>query len=382
MLNFEMNGKKMKETVNKVLTVINKKYVGSLTWVAIENVGKDRIKMTAYADEVLLTCYADAWVNTEGKLAIEYDDLKLLTTLTGSICMTETESGIQVKAGKKTLTMAKHPIEECYGYGLKPDMTPVYRMKESVFTDVVKKLSRFVNTDKNNYNHALSTINMNLAEKRFYALDGHRIAWFNMDLEKESDLKNYLIASKTQALLKKVLSAKSNKDVFFMENKKYIQIKTEDFEILQKKMQVEYFDIKRMFDNQYIGTINVETVDLLNIAKYNVALMKQCKDAKVPMLMNICNDSCYTYFNNGKVASFDELEALENTFNTDLMIGLNPIYIKDVCETADSENLLLSFVSEKSAVLVEAENYGYLVLPIHIAKNEKLVTQFKNMIAA
>ena len=62
----------------------------------------------------------------------------------------------------------------------------------------------------------------------------------------------------------------------------------------------------------------------------------------------------------------DEIEN-SNFYGKDITIGFNPYYILDTLKIADSDDVKLELINPKACMMIKAETYSFLVLPINMA---------------
>lgn len=107
---------------------------------------------------------------------------------------------------------------------------------------------------------------------------------------------------------------------------------------------------------------------MLEMAKYNNELrVNDGKDA--PVVFHSENGGLYSYIKTHKYEAFDEIVTSENNMKSDLYIAFNPSYIADAFSIVDSDEPECVGINAKSPIVINGDEYSFLILPINIKNN-------------
>lgn len=364
MLNITVDGKELKEIIEKVECNMLKKFnVSDLGRIILkaEN-GKLTASSTTVKNWLFVTMDRRIDVLEEGQILIDKEDFKVITRMTGDVTIAESDNNIIVKNGKKTITLIKYSLE---GYPVLEAETGTNKLqfKESDLLEILTNMTVFCADNENN--KIMQCINFNLSNRRIEALDGYRIAIRTIDdTEKLDQDGNVLLHMETLKDLKKSLDKKSDALVTIAEGEKSIVITGKNFTYHQRKTEGEYFRVSPMLNTCYDFSLNADTTEALEHFKYytdNVI----AKSDRQPVLLKIGNDKVITYGRNTRFETSDELEIADFS-GKELTIGFNPYFLVDALKIADSDNVKISGNNCKAPIMIEAEKYSFLVLPVNI----------------
>lgn len=363
MLNIIVDGKELKDIIEKVSAVMLKRVtVPTLGWVILKAEG---VKLSASVTSI------ETWleVNTdyftclsEGEIAIDKADLKVITRMTGDVNIIESDENIIVKNGKKTITLYKYNLSN-YPELEAEENTEKLKYTESELLETVNNLSVFCSD--NEQNKMFQVINFNLKDSRVEALDGHRIGLKRIE-DTETLCNNGSVMLHIMAVkdLKKALDKKSNNVVTIAEGEKYIVITGKNFTYYQRKIEGEYFKVGQMLNNDFSFSFKVGATETLEHFKYYTDNVISKTDRK-PIILKIGNDKIITYGRNARFETSDEFEITDFS-GKELTIGFNPYFLVDALKIADSDNVRIDGNNCKAPIMIEADKYSFLVLPVNI----------------
>lgn len=374
MMKFTMNAKELKSMIEKALAIVPKKvYLHALECVQIE-VNEGTVYFSGTDLEMFLTCKTDkAYECKNGKILIDGADLKMLIKLAGEITIEEEEDIVKITAGKKTLRMGTVPVEDFPAFPEIEDEENLGVIPGNDFLDAVTNLANFLG--QNEVNKMLTFYNLNFKESRIYASDGNVIGWKNLLLDSKSENVDFCILGNSLPVFKKVLNAKSTDDFSLSETEKYIQITGTDFTYIQRRLDGKYFDFSRFLNTDCQYSFDVEAEDLMEAVKYDCTIAN--KTDKIPLLFSISSEKLITYYFNGKYEVMDKIEISNGNFDSEMLIGFNPFYWQNILSVADADVLHVQISHPKAPALMNADKYGFLLLPVNLNGHEKNVQRFR-----
>lgn len=374
MMKFTMHTKELKNMIEKALTVVPKKVaIHALECVKIE-VSEGTVFFSGTDLEMFLVCKTDkAYECKNGKILVDGADLKMLTKLAGEITIEEEENTVKITAGKKTLRMGTVSVEDFPAFPEIADAENLGVIPDNDFLDAVTNLANFLGQSK--ANKMLMVYNLNFKESRIYASDGSVIGWKNLSLDSKSELVDFCILGSSLPTFKKVLNVKSTDNLSLSETEKCIQITGTDFTYTQRKLDGKYFDFSRFLNTDCQYSFDVETKELMEAVKYDCTISN--KTDKIPLLFSISSEKLITYYFNGKYEVMDKIEISNGNFNSEMLIGFNPFYWQDILSVADADALHVQISHPKAPALMNADKYGFLLLPVNLDGHEKNVQRFR-----
>lgn len=364
MLNIIVEGKELKEIIEKAqCAMLKKSQFSSLGWIILKAEDK-KLSASVTSLETWLEVNTDYFTSVEdGKIAIDKEDLKVITRMTGDVNIIEADENIIVKNGKKTITLNKYDLSD-YPELEAEETTEKLKYTESELLETINNLSVFCSD--NECNKMMHVINFNIKESRIEALDSHRIGLKRIeDTEKLVDDGNILLHMAAVKDLKKALDKKSNNMVTIAEGEKYIVISGKDFTYHQRITEGIYYKVSQMLNSSYDFSFNADMETMLDHFKYytdNVI----AKSEHTPIFLKIANDKLISYGRNNRFETSDEME-IKDFSGKELTIGFNPYFLVDALKIADADNIAISGNNAKAPIFIEADKYSFIVLPVNIS---------------
>lgn len=366
MMKITVDGKELKGIIEKVECNMLKKFnVSDLGRIILkaEN-GKLTASSTTVKNWLFVTMDRLVNVIEEGQVAIDKEDFKVITRMTGDVTIAESDNNIIVKNGKKTITLIKYSLE---GYPVLEAETGTNKLqfKESDLLEILTNMTVFCADNENN--KIMQCINFNLSNRRIEALDGHRIAIRTIDdMEKLDQNGSILLHMETLKDLKKSLDKKSDALVTISEGNKHIIITGKDFTYYQHITEGQYFNVGNMIDFYGDYSFKADREEMLSHIKYYTDNVISKSD-HLPIVLKVENEKVISYAHNVRFETSDELE-IKDFYGKETVIGFNPYFLLDALKIADVDNVSIKGVNSKSPIMIEGENakYSFLVLPVNI----------------
>lgn len=363
MLNIIVDGKELKDIIEKASAAMLKKVtVPTLGWVVLKAEG-GKLSASVTSIETWLEVNTDYFTClSDGEIAIDKEDLKVITRMTGDVNIIETDENIIVKNGKKTITLCRYDVSD-YPKLESEENAEKLKYTESELLETINNLSVFCSDNENN--KIMQCINFNLKDSRIEALDGHRLGLKRIeDTETLCNDGSVMLHIMVVKDIKKALSKKSNNVVTIAEGEKYIVITGKNFTYYQRKIEGEYFRVGQMLNTDYAFSCKADTTESLEHFKYYTDNIIAKADRK-PIILKIGNDKIITYGRNARFETSDEFE-ITDFCGKELTIGFNPYFLVDALKIADSDNVRIGGNNCKAPIMIEADKYSFLVLPVNI----------------
>ena len=284
---------------------------------------------------------------------------------------TETESKINIKCGKKTVSIPRYNNVDVFLPSMDETETKIMSVKENWLLDTIVNLATY--TSDNDCQKIMQVFNFNTKSKRVEALEGHRIGMRTLENQTiyettENPFDTVKIHNKCVTVFKKIMDKKSENEIVIYQDKKYIKLEGKDFTYVIHRIDGEYFKVDQMLsiseDFKFIPDRN----EFLEVMKYNADLIKTSGCGKHPVVLYGANGNLYSYINAVKYEAFDELETSESNMK-DMYIGFNPQFLADVFSVVDSDNPICIGTSPKAPMLIYGNEYSFLVLPVNFGND-------------
>ena len=367
MLKLKINARELKTITEKVICNVEKSKIEILECIKIES-KENTLYFSTTNMERFLTVKTDNYIPiTDGTICINNKDFSLLLKMKNEIELTEQDGVLLVRNGNKTLKMKLQDVESFPEFP-KEEVKNVLKMPESELAEVLKNLYSWTHQDGNR--PTMTCYNFNLQYKRVEALDGFRIGMksFDADYIIDADTKSFTLQNKAHNSLKKAISEKGSNIITLGINEKYVSIIGKDFEFYNRKIDGEYFDVQKTLPMEHKHSFEVNTEELKQITQYNVDLLKK-SDNKSHMLFYGKENTLQTYFRTEKFETIDKINAENLSIDKELLIAFNPIYITEALKLADTEQVRIELCTNISPMMMYADKYSFLVLPVRITES-------------
>lgn len=375
MLKFTMNAKDLKGIMEKGLTAIDKKslldslkklYLQVQTDGTVKALGTDMKHFVEVRTN-------NAWNTSPGVLGIDIDDIKIISKMSGDVTLedvsTETQQRINVKCGKKTVTIPRYANTDIFLPAIDETETHVLTVEENWLLETIVNLSLFA--DGTDINEMMDVFNFNTKQKRVEAMDGHRIGMRTLENQKivaetENPFDTVKLHVKCLPVFKKIMDKKSDTEVKVYQDQKFIRIEGKDFTYVIRRVDGKYFNIEQILTDSRDFVFNADREKMLAVMKYNADMVKQ---EKHPTIFHTENGKLYSFLRTSRYETFDEIETENIKMSNDLFIGFNSHYLVDILSVIDSENPTFRGSKRKAPMFIDGNEYSCLILPIDMGFN-------------
>lgn len=389
-MKFEINEKTMKNILEKAVAAIDKKSSLDMLKRLYFNVNENTLEIMVqnYNTETIQLALYENILNIggeNGKFAIHVDDVPIITKMKDIITMSIEEDGkLYVKSGKKKVNIPLYEYTET-------EIEPLQIGKEenllnipcNEFIETCLSLSIFA--EKESPNELLNVIKLDGKNSRMIALDGHRMAIKHLKDEyiaENNIVGDVMLHVYTVPILKKIISKKDCKNLSISFDGKYIVLRNNDFELIIKNVEGQYFKVDQWLVGNGKGrSFSCNRKELLNIMKYDCDITK--KEDKIPVVFYQSNGKMNVYCKSSRYECIDTLETKESYIQDDFMIGFNPQYYIDALEIVNENDVMIEFNNPKYPAFINTEEYIFLILPVNIncAKDGQLMEHVKKAVA-
>jgi len=360
----------LKTLLEKVLPVTDKKMLPSISGVLLRSKNNVLSATTTNLSNHLTVNTKDYTAIEDDTILIKLSEIAIMTKLSGELQIESLDTfEAIVKSPKKSITINLLDVEMFITLPENTETEVNMTMKETDFLRSINKLITFTSSNENN--KVMECYNIDFNHSRMEALDGHRIGIndLNITINSNNTLKAILINNSINSNLKKVLSSKTENNITFTKSDKYLYIVGENFEYIQHNGDEVYYKIDQMLFTDYEFKINIEAADLMEIAKFNIDMLKADITEKKPMAIYYNNETQqhYVYMNTGSHKTVDKLETIKSEMkNKDFTIAFNPKFIYEALKCIDDKQVEIIGMNPKAPILIKGDNELYLVLPVNM----------------
>ena len=372
MMKFTMNAKELKAMMEKGLAAIDKKVtLDSLKKLYMQVEEDGTVKMWGTDMEHFAEIRTNnAFDTSPGILGINIDDIKIISKMNGDVTLedisTEKQQRINVKCGKKIVTIPRYANTDIFLPAMDDTETHILSVAENWLLETIVNLSLF--TAGTDVNKMMDVFNFNTKQKRIEALDGFRIGMRSLEnqniiVETENPFDTVKLHVKCLPVFKKIMDKKSDSEVKVYQDQKFIRVEGKDFTYIIKRVDGQYFNIEQMLTNSRDFVFNVDREEMLNVMKYNADMVKA---EKKPTILHSENGKLYSFLRTSRYETFDEIEAKNLTMNDDLFIGFNSHYLVDVLSIVDSDKPVFRGSKRNAPMFIDGNEYSFLILPANV----------------
>lgn len=372
MMKFTMNAKELKAMMEKGLAAIDKKVtLDSLKKLYMQVEEDGTVKMWGTDMEHFAEIRTNnAFATSPGVLGIDIDDIKIISKMSGEVTLedisTEKQQRINVKCGKKIVTIPRYANTDIFLPAMDDTETHILSVAENWLLETIVNLSLF--TAGTDVNKMMDVFNFNTKQKRIEALDGFRIGMRSLEnqniiVETENPFDTVKLHVKCLPVFKKIMDKKSDSEVKVYQDQKFIRVEGKDFIYIIKRVDGQYLNIEQMLTNSRDFVFNVDREEMLNVMKYNADMVKA---EKKPTILHSENGKLYSFLRTSRYETFDEIEAKNLTMNDDLFIGFNSHYLVDVLSIVDSDKPVFRGSKRNDPMFIDGNEYSFLILPVNV----------------
>lgn len=385
MMKFTMNAKDLKIMMEKGMAAINKKAtISTLTRLYFQTNEKGIVKIWGTDMEHWTEVRTNnAYDVQPGVIGIDVEDIKIISKMSGEIILEDVttedmEVGkINIKCGKKIITIPRYQNTDIFLPSMDKSEKKIISVKENWLLETIVNLNTYTANDDNR--KMMQVFNFNTKAKRVEALDGHRIGMRTLKNQTiyettENPFDTVKIHNKCVPVFKKLMDKKSEKEIKIYQDGKYIRLEGNDFTYIIRRIDGDYFNVEQMLttSNDYKFIPNRE--EFFETMKYNKELKKLSNSDKDPVILHSVNGKLYSYIMTGKYEALDELETIENNMKDNFYIGFNAEFLADAFNIVDSDKPVCYGINNKTPLLINGNEYKFLVLPIciEVGKYDKI----------
>lgn len=369
-MRIETNAKVFLETLDKALALVASRSTLPVLECVQVTAGNGLVYMTAMNathETKTIQIQLKAMVDGVGTFLIGKEQYNLIKKMGNNQLVIEVEPDagrpiVTCKCGKRRYDFQMDYTNDSYPSGnIYGEDIPACAMMHS--QDLLDAMNRLVATTSNEEAHTMMRFfHMDFAKQRMETIDGHRIG-----IRELSDIKivkpdDAMIDTLSLKALRKVIG-KDDCMVWICADEKHVRIKGDGWVYTQRKPDGKWFDIDKMLTNDFSAEMNVEISDMKEAVDYILSM--KTGDPRTPMIMEMTDDGLMLN-RVGAGGQVSDVLAVDNYYGKFERSGFDPTFIKDACNTLDTDTMRMEWRSPKAPMMLIGDMYKVLVLPVNI----------------
>ena len=251
------------------------------------------------------------------------------------------------------------------------DMTTEFKISTKDFINIIDKTRASVCEEPSRY--YLCGLYIHSAEEDgervFSAVstDGHRLSLITLkNVDIKENIPGVIIPKKALPEIKKVLSDVKDEDIICSLSKTKIKIESSNTLIISKLIDAEFPDYKRVIPQSNDKVLKSDKKTLLNIID---RVSTFANEAHKGVKFTLTENNLTLEANSPEIGFASEDIKVDFASDTKIEIGFNSRFIIDFINQIESDNILIYFKDNSSAILIKGEeepNNTFVLMPVRI----------------
>lgn len=353
------------KSLNVVLKAVPSKTTMSILYCVLIDATVDTIRLTGNDMELGIETQVNGTIEERGMICL---DAKLLSEIVRK--MPDADITIESTSDYQTTITCENSVFRIVGKdGTEFSPLPSIDRENPVLMNQfqLRELIRqtIFSISPNDANKIMTGENLQIHENelRMTALDGHRIAIRQLNLDASYEDYEAIIPGKTLSEISKIVSGEMDDEVRIYFTRNQILFEMDTTLVVSRLIEGKYFHIDQMLSNDYETKITVRKAALMSAV--DRAMLFTSESDKGTLIFTIGSDSMNLAIRSSAGSMSDDV-AVESE-GKELRIGFNPKFILDALRVIDEEEISIYFLNSKAPCFIrdEAGSYIYLVLPVN-----------------
>lgn len=317
--------------------------------------------------ELAIRTKVEGEIQEEGSIAL---DAKLFSEMVkkmedGVISIsTDSKLTTTIKCGKAKFTI---PGLDASEFPPAPEVSDTERVEMSQFLlkEMIRQTIFSLNMSEANKLMTGELFDIREDSIRLVALDGHRIAIRQADVNSGCTPRKEIIPGRTLNDISRVLSDNLDSRVSITFSSTHGMFEFDNTVLYTRLIEGNYFEIDRMLTSNPMIHLVVNKKELFDSLDRAGLLIKEGE--KRPVILEITRDRMDISMNTS-MGRMDDVLAIDKA-GDDIRIGFSPWFITDAIKVIDDDMIHMYMNSDKSPCIIKnyEESYIYLILPVSIA---------------
>lgn len=367
MAKFTIDAKELKKVMEQSLTAIDKKSVFNELLRLYFQVEEETLKVLGTDIEQYAEVKTEnVWDIEPGCFGVDISDIKVLSKMTGFVTLeTDLEKKkINVKCGKKNLTVPGFGNTDHFLPSMDETETTVLKVKENWLLDTLTKLVTFTGDETSN--KVMGAFNFDLAHERVETLDMYRIGMRTIPEESivAEKPESVMLHKKCVPVLKKIMDKKSEEAICISHDKKWVKLEGKSFTYMIRMVDGVYFNVDKMLHSEDKYMFSPDKDNMMEVMKFDADL--NTDEKKIPVILHGENGKLYSYIKTYKYEALDEIKVCSMEMKDDFFIGVNPQYLIDALNVVDADYPVCRMSESNAPIYIDGDEYSFLILPINL----------------
>lgn len=372
-MKFNIECNEYNNMVKRIAAVICKKSSIPTLWKVLVVADRDQNTVSFYGTDV--NNYAQvrsqsAHVEKSGKVLVDLENLEKTTVIkSGDLNIEFDLEAFKIRSSKKSCAVVGRSDEDILNaFPAWPSMEDSDLFCEITGSALLEKMAG-INCclDKVSGNRLLNAYCFDFSSRRIATIDGHRIGVAGLGEECQiSDHAEEVKIDFSSYDVLKGIAGKSRDlgEIRIAADHKYARFTGEDFELICRQVEGNYFDIDKLLGAASTYCYHVDSEELGRIAKEYCKILK---GTNKPMIIAGIDGRIFTYAGAAEFKTTDLVESGEFDYYQDpeQYAGFNPVFISDACKALAGEIKITGSAAKSPIELTDGE-YIFLILPINI----------------
>lgn len=361
MMDINVNKKELVNVLKDFKKVATKgnKNVGILVDNVLINATDNIIELTYSDGELTVIKTMDGTIISDGSILIPLKkvDSMIKKIKTDTINLIQLDNKIELKAGNHSMKYDTPPAENYPRFNI---LEKGFRIHDTELKDLFSSV--IYGISKHESRPVLTAINTVVSENGIQAVscDSHRLAKKTIELSTGEQWT----ANISGPLLEKALKMELEKNMYFSNSDKFVQLKGKNITIQINKVEGQYPSIDRLIPTDNSTVLTVNKLELVEAIELGAAFAADSKNNIVEISINEYGNRVFSESNGNEVFK-SKLETSEKN-GEDLNISFNPDYMIDALKNTAGDVLTLKFTSAVRPFTLQGEDVEliHLITPI------------------
>ena len=199
---------------------------------------------------------------------------------------------------------------------------------------------------------------------RIIALDGHRIAIRQIELETPHDNCEAIIPGKTLTEISRILSDDPESKVSISITNNHALFEFGGTTAVSSLISGNYFAVDKMLTDDFRTVVRADKAHLIGSADRSMLFTSESD--KRPVVLDITDDNMNMKIQSAIGSMSDDIPIEHD--GEDLRIGVNPKFLLDVLKVIDEDEVSLYFVSQSTPLFIRDtdKSFIYMILPVSL----------------
>ncbi|MEX1099046.1 MAG: DNA polymerase III subunit beta [Bacteriovoracaceae bacterium] len=371
-MKININSNILRDGLNKVLTVIDKKNARPILTNCLINAENGRLELVATDLEVTAKIILDSKISEDGSFCINtknfHDILRELPEAEVELDIDQNKNILELNCQKINYSLLITNSDEYPQVNFENSGKP-FQLKSKQFSNIINKTSHAISTDETRIN-----LNGIFAQEvdgklRTVAIDGHRLALLDIhdfQSENQSLMDGVIIPRKGISEIKKIADSYADSTLTISLDESFLYLSANDEYFLSVRLIArEYPKYQTVIPSKTSFSMILDKNSLLNAVK-RIKILSNEKTNGIKL--GVSNGSLTISANHPSLGHAKEVIPVEYE-GDEMEIGFNAKYMIESLMVLDTDEVIYEFNNELSPVVVRSNaepNFLGIIMPLKL----------------